>query len=137
MEKVLNWRNTQEDEAKKKFLLKKSAQVEEELKLTEMVQASEELKKSTIGLSNINTMRQQHLYQNFLAEQIVNQEQRVYIASKATEQELTQFVLAQTERKILEKLEERQYESYLAEMKLFEQKELDEMGSLRYGFSQL
>ena len=135
MEKVLNWRNSQEEEAKKVFLNQKSMQVKEELKLSAMIEASEELKKSTASLTNINSMRQQHLYQNFLAEQIVSQEERVDLAAAATEVELTHFVAAQKERKILEKLSERHYESYLAELKLAEQKELDEMGSLRYGLS--
>ena len=135
MIKVLNWRTSQEEVAKKNFLQQKQELNKQEEILKNIKMASEDLKVSMANLGNINKMRQQHLYKNYLAEQIVQQTTQVEIARKLTEKELANFIEAQKERKILEKLEARQYEEYLAELKLFEQKELDEMGNQRYSFA--
>lgn len=132
MAKVLNWRENQEEHAKKKFLQKRVEQMEQESILADIVSASQNLKVSTTNFTNVNTLRQQHLYKNYLDEQIEIQEKELAKVSHETEAELQLFIGAQKDRKIMEKLKERQYDAYLKAEKIQEQKELDEMGTLRY-----
>lgn len=132
MAKVLNWRESQEESAKKNFLQKRIEQMEQESILADIVMASQELKVSTTNFTNVNTLRQQHLYKNYLEEQIILQEKNLEKVSHETEAELQVFIGAQKDRKILEKLKERQYEAHLNEEKRQEQKDLDEMGTLRF-----
>ncbi|WP_314061262.1 flagellar export protein FliJ [uncultured Vagococcus sp.] len=132
MAKVLNWRESQEEFAKKNFLQKRMEQIEQESILADIVTASRDLKVSTTNFTNVNTLRQQHLYKNYLDEQIVLQEKTLEKVNHETEAELQVFIGAQKDRKIMEKLKERQYEAYLNEEKHREQKDLDEMGTLRF-----
>ena len=77
MAKVLNWRESQEEFAKKNFLQKRMEQIEQESILADIVTASRDLKVSTTNFTNVNTLRQQHLYKNYLDEQIVLQERHL------------------------------------------------------------
>nr|WP_245249516.1 flagellar export protein FliJ [Vagococcus allomyrinae] len=132
MAKVLNWREAQEEFAKKNFMQKRFEQMEQEAILAEIVAASRELKVSTTNFINVNTLRQQHLYKNYLDEQIVLQKRALEKVNHETEAERQVLIGAQQDRKILEKLKERQYEAYAKEEKRQEQKDLDEMGTLRF-----
>ena len=135
LDNVLNWRQSEEDEAKRSFLVYQEAQREQEEILESIVSASEEMKKSTLNLVDINSLRQQYEYKNHLENEIVKQQQTVNQYMNETEKMKEVFVGAQKERKIMERLKEKHYEHYLSEIKYEEQKELDEMGTLRFGKS--
>ena len=135
LDNVLNWRQSEEDEAKRSFLVYQDAQREQEEILESIVSASEEMKKSTLNLVDINSLRQQYEYKNHLENEIVKQQQTVNQYMNETEKMKEVFVGAQKERKIMERLKEKHYEHYLSEIKYEEQKELDEMGTLRFGKS--
>ncbi|MEG0286077.1 MAG: flagellar export protein FliJ [Vagococcus sp.] len=135
LDNVLNWRQSEEDEAKRSFLVYQEAQREQEEILESIVSASEEMKKSTLNLVDINCLRQQYEYKNHLENEIVKQQQTVNQYMNETEKMKEVFVGAQKERKIMERLKEKHYEHYLSEIKYEEQKELDEMGTLRFGKS--
>lgn len=133
--KVLNWRESVESVAKSDFLTQKTLQEEQEQKLLAIKKASEDLKVSSVRFNNINLMRQQYLYKNYLAEQIEVEEGYLAKVTQETERELAIFLQAKKERKIMDKIKEKHYENFLFQQKSIEQKELDEMGSLRYGYS--
>ena len=135
LDNVLNWRQSEEDEAKRSFLVYQDAQREQKEILESIVSASEEMKKSTLNLVDINSLRQQYEYKNHLENEIVKQQQTVNQYMNETEKMKEVFVGAQKERKIMERLKEKHYEHYLSEIKYEEQKELDEMGTLRFGKS--
>ncbi|MGY3746465.1 flagellar export protein FliJ [Vagococcus salmoninarum] len=135
--KVLNWRESVESVAKSDFLTQKNLQDEQEQKLLAIKKASNDLKVSSVRFSNINLMRQQYLYKNYLAEQIEVEEGHLASVTQETERELAIFLQAKKERKIMDKIKEKQYETFLFQQKNTEQKELDEMGSLRYGYSMI
>lgn len=132
MEKVLNLRQSQEDDAKKDYLEKKLLQLHEEEKLEKMVKASQDLKETTHSFGTVNELRQQYLYKNYLDEQIKFQESEVALAERNTHFELSIFVEKQKRRKMMERLKEKKYESFKEEERKEEQKELDEMGILRF-----
>lgn len=133
LESILNWRELQEEEAKKTFLVYQQAQIEQEVILNRFISASESMNHETNTYQSINTLRQQYLYKNFLDEQIVKQQETVKQYTDETDKMMTVFVGAQKERKVMDHLKEKQYEAFLFQQKLDEQKELDEMGTLRYG----
>lgn len=133
MEKVLTVRQSEEDVAKKGFLEKKALQMAEESKLEHFKKASHEMKHNTQNFSNINSLRMQYLYQNFLDEQIVLQAKEVEKINQQVIEELDVLLDKQKNRKMIEKLKEKQLASYQEQYKKEEQKELDEMGTLRFG----
>ena len=135
LDNVLNWRESQEEEAKRTFLVYQQAQRTQEEILDNIIAASEEIKQGTANLVDINSLRQQFIYKNHLDNEIVKQQQTVNQYSNETEKMKEVFVGAQKERKIMERLKEKHYDHYLAEIKTEEQKELDEMGTLRFGSS--
>lgn len=135
LDNVLNWRESQEDEAKRTFLIYQEAQRAQEKILESIIAASEEIKQDTSNLADINSLRQQYVYKNHLDNEIIRQEQTVQQYSNETEKMKDVFVGAQKERKIMERLKEKHYENYLIKTKAEEQKELDEMGTLRFGSS--
>lgn len=135
LDNVLNWRESQEEEAKRGFLVCQKAQREQEEILEDYKAASEEIKNDSINYLDVNTLRQQYIYKNHLDNEIKKQEQTVKIYSNETEKMKEVFVGAQKERKIMDRLKEKHYDNYLFEMKAEEQKELDEMGTLRFSGS--
>ncbi|MEG0254310.1 MAG: flagellar export protein FliJ [Vagococcus sp.] len=135
LDNVLNWRELQEEEAKKNFLVYQQAQREQEDILEGYIEASQSMNESTGSLTNINKLRQQFVYKNFLDNQIEMQKETVSQYSNETSKKMSVFVDAQKERKIMERLKEKHYENYLLEEKSEEQKELDEMGTLRFSYS--
>ncbi|MFC6348054.1 flagellar export protein FliJ [Vagococcus carniphilus] len=135
LDNVLNWRELQEEEAKKTFLIYQQAQKEQEEILNEYKEASQAMNESTESLTNINKLRQQFVYKNFLDNQIVKQQATVDQYSNETSKKMSVFVDAQKERKIMERLKEKHYDNYLLQEKSEEQKELDEMGTLRFSYS--
>ncbi|HCM88661.1 MULTISPECIES: flagellar export protein FliJ [Vagococcus] len=132
LDNILNWRSSQEEDAKRSFLVYQQAQREQESILEGIVEARCRIKQEQTNLVDINTLRQQYIYKNHLDNEIVKQEETVKKYSNETEKMKEIFVGAQKERKILEKLKEKHFDSYLLEQKSEEQKELDEMGTLRF-----
>lgn len=135
LESVLDWRQTKEDEAKRTLLVYQEAQEVQERILEKIVAASMEIKECTTNLVDINTLRQQHLYKNHLDNEIIKQQQTLHRYMNETEKVMEVFVGAQKERKIMENLKEKHYEQYLSDLKVAEQRELDEMGTIRFSNS--
>lgn len=135
LDNVLNWRELQEEEAKKTFLIYQQAQKEQEEILNEYKEASQAMNESTESMTNINKLRQQFVYKNFLDNQIVKQQATVDQYTNEASKKMSVFVDAQKERKIMERLKEKHYDNYLLQEKSEEQKELDEMGTLRFSYS--
>lgn len=132
LDNVLNWRSSQEEDAKRSFLVYQQAQREQESILKDIVEARCRIKQEQTNLVDINTLRQQYIYKDHLDNEIVKQEKTVTQYCNETDKMKEIFVGAQKERKILEKLKEKHFDSYLLEQKNEEQKELDEMGTLRF-----
>ena len=71
-------------------------------------------------------------YIEFLKEEAIRQDKVILEAQKQAEIKRQELVEAMKERKTLEKLSERQYEEFLLEQKLAEQRIVDEIVSYRF-----
>lgn len=137
LDNVLNWRAKEEAAAKRNFLIYQQAQKEQEELLNDFIIASDEMKEEVTTLININDLRQQYIYKNYLDEQIIQQKATVKRFSNETNKMMEVFVEAQKERKVMERLKEKHHEYFLFIEKHEEQKNLDEIGTLRYCYSLL
>jgi len=71
-------------------------------------------------------------YIEFLKGEVLRQEKVILEAEKKVEKKRQELVEAMKERKTMEKLSERQYEEFLLEQKLAEQRIVDEIVSYRF-----
>ncbi len=137
LDSVLSWRESQEEDAKRDFLVSQEAQRQQETILENYIAASEEIKNDAVNYLDINSLRQQYIYKNHLENEIIKQQETVDHFSIETEKMKEVFVDAQKERKIMDRLKEKHHDAYMFVQKTEEQKELDEMGTLRFGNSLL
>ena len=71
-------------------------------------------------------------YIEFLKEEVLRQEKVILEAEKIVEKKRLELVDSMKERKTLEKLSERQYDEFLIEQKLAQQRVVDEIVSYRF-----
>lgn len=129
LEKVLDYRWLQEQDAKRAYASAQKALNEQESILQQIKKEKNELME--IRETTINRMQVQQWYlldlnQRLVATTQTIQEMRQYVATA-----LQNYITAQKERKILEKLSEKQLEEYQLAANREEQKMLDEMASRR------
>lgn len=124
--KVLDVRWTVEEDAKQAYAAVQQALFEKEAQLQILQQEKTELLE--IPEIGINRMQVRYWYLTELDRQTALAQDQVIQLRQAVELALAKYIQAQKERKILEKLEEKQHETYLLDEKREEQKMLDEMG---------
>lgn len=124
--KVLDVRWTVEEDAKQAYAAVQQALFEKEAQLQILQQEKTELLE--IPEIGINRMQVRYWYLTELDRQTALAQDQVIQLRQAVELALAKYIQAQKERKILEKLEEKQHETYLLDEKREEQKVLDEMG---------
>lgn len=132
LEKVLDWKEIKEETAAQKF-----AQLQNELKkqksvLENLLAEYKILKKEGLKLKNIHELKQHNLYDQTMEKQITQQKETTYMISRELSEAKSILIKAQKDKKIVEKLKEKDFEVYKEDMKKEEQKELDEIGVLRY-----
>ena len=124
--KVLDVRWTAEEDAKQAYAAVQQALFEKEAQLQILQQEKTELLE--IPEIGINRMQVRYWYLTELDRQTALAQDQVIQLRQAVELALAKYIQAQKERKILEKLEEKQHATYLLDEKREEQKMLDEMG---------
>ncbi len=82
--------------------------------------------------NNIQEMRQQHYYKQNIEDRMDKQTDLILETSENLECVRLELVEAQKDRKIIEKLKEKDFTSYQNNMKMIEQKELDEMATMKF-----
>lgn len=132
MEKVLEWREDLEKTSMEKFATAQNDLHQEKLVLDNLIKEYEVAKEKTLRYKNINEMKQLQLYKQNIEDNI--EYQKVVIAKKALalEKLRIELVAAQKDRKIMEKLKEKDFDSYQDNLRLEEQKFLDEMAVLKF-----
>lgn len=132
MEKVLEWREDLEKTSMEKFATAQNDLHQEKLVLDNLIKEYEVVKEKTLRYKNINEMKQLQLYKQNIEDNI--EYQNVVIAKKALalEKLRIELVEAQKDRKIMEKLKEKDFDSYQDNLRLEEQKFLDEMAVLKF-----
>lgn len=132
MEKVLEWREDLEKLSMRKFALTQDELNQEILTLSNLYREYEILKEKSIKINKANEIKQYQLYKSGLEKNIESQRQVVEKKTIEFEKRRMELVDSQKDRKIMEKLKEKDYESYQNKVNLEEQKFLDEMFILNY-----
>lgn len=125
------------EEQKKMEYGKALSILEEELKIkTELIKKSEsiinELKTNISNKVDSVTYKNYLYYIEFLKEKLLQQETAILKANKLVEEKRRDLAEAVKDRKILDKLKEKELENYNKELLLKEQKMTDELVSYKY-----
>lgn len=135
MEKVLDWRSDLEGAAQQAVKEKQEDVRLQEEKLNRMTSESRKLKSEKLFYSSIDHLKRHNLYKEVLNDKITQQR----LVLKKAEQDLAVAIEALKEahkdKKVMEKLEEKEHTRYVDLLKKKEQDQLDEMSTLSYGRS--
>ena len=132
MEKILEWRITEEENARKSVLHAQNKMQQQQQQLTHLVNENTKLKHEQMKLTEIHTLCYNHHLKGLIDEKIVIQKNAIDQAQSDMNQLQEALVQAHKDRKIMEKLKERESVQVLAQVKSEEQKELDEIATLQY-----
>lgn len=123
----MDYRWLKEQEAKREYASAQKALTEQEDIFQQINQEKENLME--VRESTINRMQVQQWYLLDLNQRLIATTEAIKEMSRYVEQALSVYIEAQKERKILEKLSEKQLAEYQIEMIREEQKMLDEMAN--------
>ena len=133
LEKVLEWRENSEKTVAKRFALLQDELHYQTTTLNNLRLEDENIKKRILKLNNIHELKQQYLFKQSLEEKIEKQIRLIDEIRAKLEELRLELLEAQKNRKIMEKLKEKDYAAFKEELMNKEQKELDEMAVLKYG----
>ena len=117
LEKVLDHRKTIEQEAKRAYAQKQQLLIQQEQHLNTLTQEKAQL---------FEVQQRYLLALNATIDEVQN---KMFHVKQELAESLSVVVEAQQERKIVEKLREKQFAEYTYEQQLEEQKQLDEFGN--------
>ena len=135
LEKVLGFRSDKQDQVQRKVTELEANKKVEEMKLTYLINESTKLKSERIFETSMDSMRQQSMYQELTDYKIIQQKLVVEKAEKAISDAKLELTEAYKEKKVLEKLKEKDFASYIKEEQVTEQRFLDELSVLHHGRS--
>lgn len=135
MEKVLDWRSDTEEAKKKELGDAQREKFQQEALLQELIQENIKIKNESLTTTRIDILRRQNMYKVMLDERIIQQKNQVETAEKSLETARIALMEAHKEKKVMEKLKEKEYTFVMEQEKSEEQKQLDEMATLSYGRS--
>ena len=132
MESILNLR-----ENKEKSTMENLAKVQNQLEiqkdiLKDLIMEEEKIKSNCTKLKDIHELRHHNLYKEEIEEKISKQDELIDKTNIKLEEVRRELIEAQKERKIMEKLKEKDMDNYINNMRQVEQKELDEIAVLKY-----
>lgn len=133
LQNVLEWREGQEDEAKLDLIQAKNTLEQEQNYLQKLIRENIHLKETSMLNKRVDVMRQDDLYRKVLNEKIIQQK----LIVEQTEHDVTlaerKLLKAYQDKKVMEKLREKEEEAYYAEIEANEQKNLDEFATMTFG----
>lgn len=132
MEKVLDYRVDVEKQKAGEFakIRYEISQIE-----TEIAKLNLELKsinEKICNVQNVNELLQFQLYRELLEENVKMQNLLLTEKRKALEEKRNELTKAQTDRKIMDKLKEKDYSQFIYKRNLKEQKELDDISVMKF-----
>ncbi|MER2002491.1 MAG: flagellar export protein FliJ [Carnobacterium inhibens] len=133
MEKVLDWRSDTEEEKKKNLGQVQQHKDQQENILQRLIGENIKIKNDSLSTNRIDVLRRQHLYKNMIDEKIIHQKNLITKAEKEVEVARVELMEAHKDRKVMEKLKEKEYIFLMEQEKHEEQKQLDEMATLSFG----
>lgn len=132
LEKVLEWRESSEKAIAKEFAILQNELNDQETTLHNLREEAENIKIKILTIRNVVELKRQHLFKLRAEEKIEDQLELIDQTKEKIEQVRLQLLEAQKNRKIMDKLKEKDYSKYMAKLSFEEQKQLDEMAVLRY-----
>ncbi len=135
MEKVLDWRSDTEEEKKKNLVQVQQSKQQQETILRRLINENIKIKNDSLSTNRIDVLRRQNLYKDMIDEKIIHQKNVVSKAEKEVEVARIELMEAHKDRKVMEKLKEKEYTFTMEQEKQEEQKQLDEMATLSFGKS--
>lgn len=133
MEKILDWREDLEEVARKEVKNVEVQLMREKQKLESLLKDSRKLKSDNLFKSNIDSVKRHSLYKDLLDDKIIQQK----LAIKDVESKLIivreKLATANKDKRIMEKLEEKERLLHIDIVKKEEQKQLDEISTLQFG----
>lgn len=133
MEKVLDWRADQEDAAQLVVKEKEDKVILEQQKLERLISESRRLKSENLFHNSIDHLKRHSLYKDLLDEKIIKQRLTLQKAEQELIQAKTDLQLAHKDKKVMQKLEEKELFRFKEVIKKKEQSQLDEISTLNYG----
>jgi|SRR5690625_3130728 len=135
LEKVLDWRSEAEEQAQLKVHELTEEKKQEEIKLERLLNENLKLKSARIFDGKVEEMRQQNLYSELMDQKIIQQKLIVNQMEAKVEEAKQELLEVHKEKKVLEKLKEKEQASFMDHEKKIEQNQLDEMAVLHFGRS--
>lgn len=133
LQNVLNWRSDEEDAAKMKAKKLKDKLIQEENRLSQLISENIHLKEKLVGTRKIDQLRQQDLYKALLADKIIKQKLKVEQAENKVKLAEDSLLKAYQDKKVMEKLDEKELERHTDLINKEEQKQIDEFSTISFG----
>ena len=132
MESVLEWRESIEKTSMEKYAAAQYELKHEIQVLEHLNKENEQIKEKSLSCKNIVEIRHLQLYKQTIDERIEAQIEIVEIKKDELENLRLDLIHAQKDRKIMEKLKEKDFSNYNEESKREDQKNLDEIAVLKF-----
>ena len=125
MEKVLELRSNKEKTSMEYFASMQRDLMKQKSKLMELRREEDSIKLKLHQCKNIVELRQLYLCKEWLEKRIQAQLKRIEESNQNLEKARQELISAQKDRKIIEKLKEKDFEAYQENEKAIEQKDLE------------
>lgn len=133
MEKILDWRSDLEETAKRKVAQVQVKREAQQAVLEDLIRENIKVKNDRLKINKINDMRHQQLYQALLDEKIIHQKNQLDLTQKELEAAQAELLEAHKDKKVMEKLKEKELWTTAELIKKEEQQQLDEIATLSFG----
>lgn len=133
LQNVLEWRKDQEDEAKLELIQAKNTLENENRYLTKLINENIRLKEKAALNKRVDVMRQDDLYRKVLNDKIIQQKLIVEQTEHDVKRAEKELLKAHQDKKVMEKLKEKEEAEYYEEIESIEQKNLDEFATMTFG----
>ncbi|WP_027108797.1 flagellar export protein FliJ [Lacticigenium naphthae] len=133
MEKILDWRKDKAKQAQQTVLEAEANLHKEQATLEKLLRESLQLKYADLKSNDIDGLRHHDLYKSLVSEKVVTQKTRVNRAEEVVREMQAALAESHKEKRVLEKLQEKEESAYYLAEKKEEQKELDEMATIQFG----
>lgn len=132
----MEWRKDQEDEAKIDLIQAKNTLENEQNDLQKLIKENIHLKEKAALNHQVDVMRQDDLYRKVLNDKIIQQKLIVEQTERDVERAEANLLKAHQDKKVMEKLKEKEEQEYYDEIEAIEQKNLDEFATMTFGREQ-
>ena len=129
----MKWREDQEDEAKLALIHAKNTLENENQYLRKLINENIYLKEKSALNKRVDVMRQDDLYREVLNTKIIQQKLIVEQAEHDVKRVEEDLLKAHQDKKVMEKLKEKEEKAHYDEIDAIEQKDLDEFATMTYG----